>query len=524
MVAYRLASDALRKFPGPLLARFTSAYGAIHVWRRDFHLVSVGWHKKYGPVVRVAPDRLVFSSAQALQDIYNNPVVSKGRAYTQLLNNGTGPPNLLTTLDKTLHRQKRKVIAPVVSERSMRVFEPEMVKQVDSFLVQLMRSQGETVDVSHRCERLGVDIIGQLAFGYPLNTQADPTHRVVIEGLKRRSARNQMYFWWSRLRAIEPVLFGKSKAHLEEGFHRSLMTMMNSRMALPKDAKHDFWALASGEMIASGSAEPGLIGKELWMEAIFFVAAGGATTATTMSGIFFYLSRNPEVYARLASEIRNTFSSGDQIRQGPKLAGCKYLRAVIEETLRISPPTLAPAWREQDPDSVAAGEPFIVDGHVIPPGTQVAVSNYTLQHSEEHFPNPYSFTPERWLSEDPDPQEQLQSQTADNDVGLRDSLSATAKRRAFAPFSLGDRSCAGKPMAYLEMSLTIAKTMWYFDFDVAPGPDGKLGAGTAGRKDGRHRPEEYQVYDGVIVSHYGPSLVFKPRAEHAKELDLLGEA
>jgi len=47
--------------------------------------------------------------------------------------------------------------------------------------------------------------------------------------------------------------------------------MIRERMSIPKDAKHDFFALAAGE-IAPG--EPELISKDLWAEAVFFIAAG----------------------------------------------------------------------------------------------------------------------------------------------------------------------------------------------------------------------------------------------------------
>ncbi|ROW12524.1 hypothetical protein VMCG_00732 [Cytospora schulzeri] len=441
------------------------------------------------------------------KDIYNNPRVTKGQAYVQLRQGGRGTPNLFNTLDKATHRKKRRIIGPVVSESSMRVFEPDMRQQVDSFLVQLLRSscRGETVDMTPRCERLGVDVVGQLAFGYPLNTQVEATHRVIVEGIQIRSDRSSLYFFWPRLRVLEPLFNVIEGKHKLDGFYKSVTTMIAARMALPKEAKHDFYALASGEI---GPGEPGLISKDLWAEAVFFIAAGGSTTSTAMSGIFFYLSRNPDAYARLASEIRTTFTSGGEIRQGPQLNGCKYLRAVIEETMRLSPSTLAPAWREQEPASAAAGEPFIVDGHVIPPGTQVAVSQYTLQHNKAYFPEPYEFRPERWL--EPGPGKEIAEQ--------RDAR--TAMRRAFAPFSIGDRACAGKSMAYLEMRLAIARTLWYFDFERAAGEAGKLGEGWQGRMDGRGRLEEFQLYDSIVVDHNGPNLVFKPRGEYWKELEL----
>jgi cytochrome P450 len=226
-----------------------------------------------------------------------------------------------------------------------------------------------------------------------------------------------------------------------------------------------------------------------------------------MSGAFFYLSRNPAAYQRLAAEIRNTFSSGHEIRQGPRLSQCKYLRAVIEETMRMSPSALAIAWREQYPESIAAGESFVVDGHVIPPGTQVGVSNYCLQHDPSIFKEPYAFRPERWLL----------PELGDSEATGQTEAYA-AMRYAFAPFSLGDRGCAGKPMAYLEMSLVIAKVMWYFEFERATGAIGDLGGGTVGRKDGRGRAVEFQLYEGVVVGHYGPNLTFTPRNDYYKDI------
>lgn len=232
-----------------------------------------------------------------------------------------------------------------------------------------------------------------------------------------------------------------------------------------------------------------------------------------MSGIFFYLSRNPNAYARLASEIRTKFASGGEIRQGSKLSSCTYLRAVIDETMRMSPSTLAPAWREQERTSAAAGEPFIVDGYVIPPGTQVAVSQFTVQHNEEYFPDPFDFRPERWLAP-----ESGDTQGSPETAEQRDARATM--RRAFVPFSTGDRSCAGKSMAYLEMRLAIAKTLWYFDFERAPGEAGELGGGRPGQVDGRGRREEFQLYDSIAVDHKGPNLIFSSRGDGWKELDL----
>lgn len=222
--------------------------------------------------------------------------------------------------------------------------------------------------------------------------------------------------------------------------------------------------------------------------------AGGSTTATTMTAALFYLSRYPQVYKRLASEIRSKFSSAKEIRQGPQLSACTYLRAVIDESLRLSSGTIS-TWRVQDPSSVAAGEKVIVDGHVIPPGTEVTVNAYCFMRNPEYYPEPFAFRPERWLSED-----------GETLRGAGDIV-----RRAFVPFSVGSRSCAGQAMAYLELNLAIARTMWYFDFEKAPGEVGRLGEEPG-------QPLVFKLEDGTIVGHHGPNLVFKPRGDYWKEL------
>ncbi|KAI0160396.1 cytochrome P450 [Xylariaceae sp. FL1272] len=44
--------------------------------------------------------------------------------------------------------------------------------------------------------------------------------------------------------------------------------------------------------------------------------------------------------------------------------------------------------------------------------------------------------------------------------------SRLANRGAFVPFSVGTRGCAGKTMAYLEVSLVLAKVLFHVDFDL----------------------------------------------------------
>ncbi|KAH9904060.1 cytochrome P450 [Xylariomycetidae sp. FL2044] len=333
-----------------------------------------------------------------------------------------------------------------------------------------------------------------------------------VHSHKRRLAnshRISLYMAWPTSRLIDPVFRWLGRKKSPKWY--VLRSMIGRRMSMPRDAAHNLYAVASGDITPSG--DRGLQGTELWSEASFFVMAGGTTVATLMSAVFFYLSRHADVYTRLADEIRTTFSSGQAIKGGSQLSSCRYLRAVIDETMRVAPPTTAAPWREEDiysaapPPAPSDGSPFLVDGHAIPRGVAVGVSLYSLMHNASYFPDPFAFRPERWL-------DNADNGRSGGDKAFDEATRATM-RRALAPFALGDRGCAGKAMAYLEASLVVAKTLWYFDFRTAEGPAGRVGGGTPG-SGWRDRADEYQLYDIFTADHDGPNLVFRPRAGVSK--------
>jgi cytochrome P450 len=210
-----------------------------------------------------------------------------------------------------------------------------------------------------------------------------------------------------------------------------------------------------------------------------------------MSAVFFYLSRHPEVYRRLANEIRTTFADVEEIIHDPKLLRCTYLRACLEETLRISPPVGATLWRDVPAGDVPADadtNPVIIDGHVIPPGTQVGVNVYCIHHNEAYFASSFAFRPERWLPEE---------------SGLS-AEETKVMNSAFLPFSKGPRNCAGVALAYTEASVVLAKTLWYFDFEI----DEKDVASAE-----KNRPLVFHMEDQMGSWHTGPLLKFRPRGD-----------
>ncbi|KAI0545493.1 cytochrome P450 [Xylaria curta] len=492
---YFILLHPLRDYPGPFIAKITNWYGGFHALSMRLHLTTYRDHQKYGKVMRHGPNRLIFNSVQALQDIYNNNRVTKSHVYLLTIQ-ADGVDNIFNAVDRRRHASKRRLIGRAVTDRAMRQFEPVMIDQIGVFLRALYDSSlvSRPVDMTQSCKRLGLDIVGHLAFGFALNTQTDPKYRFIIDGIAMGNywANSFMQLSFLKNRVIDVVLHLLSRPH-RLGYLRALEHMINSRLSLENHAKDDLYSSVADYINADGPDSIKL--SELWSEAVFFFPAGGDTPATALSALFFYLSRNPKAYRRLSDEVRSIFTDGTDIKGGPKLAACQYLRACINETLRMSSPVSGTLWRELAKEEEGKG-PWTVDGHIIPHGTQVGVNIYSLHHNEDYFPNPFSFRPERWLT--------------DNDDELRTVHSA------FAGFSTGARGCAGKPMAYLEISLVAAKTLWYFDFETAPGDD------IIRKTCGQAHPEEFQLRDVFSAAHDGPNLVFKSRDDHCKIFELGG--
>ncbi|KAI2470909.1 cytochrome P450 [Annulohypoxylon bovei var. microspora] len=495
--SYYLLIHPLSRYPGPFVAKFTNGYGAFYALRRSLHLVTWEQHRKYGPVIRQGPNKLVFNSATALKDIYQNERLTKPVNY---LSNQASPGshNTWNSLDINMHRQRRKLTGPAVNERSMRAFEPTMMNEVDTFIKQIALSQECPIDMKKRCDYLGMDVVCLLSFGFAIHSQTDEKYRFLPEeisaGNRRLHACMQVpIIAKHRLQVPINTIFYKSR----EKVFRLLEVMIKTRMTQDQRAKHDLYSFVADALKTEEGKS--LRVNDIWMEAILFLVAGGDTTSTTVAATLFYLARHRKCYEKLANEIRSTFKDGSEIC-GSKLASCQYLRACVDEALRMSPPIPGVLWRELASDEDTR-KPLVVDGHVIPKGTYVGVSTYTLHHNEDYFPDPFTYKPERWV--DPNGE--------DGAPGSRKVM-----YDAFAPFSVGYRGCAGKAMAYLEINLVIAKALWYFDFKPAPGKLGDVGLSDKG---------EFHIHDVFISTHDGPWLVFTPRTTLAEDFpDLKGRS
>jgi cytochrome P450 len=211
-----------------------------------------------------------------------------------------------------------------------------------------------------------------------------------------------------------------------------------------------------------------------------------------MSSTLFYLMHSPSALARLQEEVRPRFDNVESIRAGTALSTCRWLRACIDEAMRMSPgvPGLLP--REVLSNGVTiAGEWFA-------PGTDLGASHYAMHHNEELYPESFAYRPQRWIIGD----------SVDGHVTSAEDVARAES--GFCPFSVGQRGCVGKALAMKELMVTVGRLVWLYDMRLAPGQE-HVGGGVSGSGLGRERVDEFQMRDMFVSKTDGPIMQFRQR-------------
>ncbi|QBZ66636.1 hypothetical protein PoMZ_13619 [Pyricularia oryzae] len=492
---------------GPFLAKVTELYAAYHGWKGDIHLDMWRCHMKYGNHVRYGPNAILFNTSEGMRDIYrfgSSSSFIKGLNYEPMVHR---TPNTLTMSGGKEHARRRRILSYGLSGQALRDCEGRITRHILSLCRAVTadvdeideqvggggRSWGKPVDMSELCSYLSFDIMADVMFGAKYNLIEEPKFRYIVKAIENSNTRLAALAQaprFARLK-LDKYIF-RSAIESRTRFLKFLGRMLNARLEelaqVEEDKDDDKHGDLFGSLINATDPETGskFTTDELLAESATLVFAGTDTASISLAALLFYLAHNPTCYQRAATEVRDAFGS-EPVQGGPALASCVYLKACINEAMRMSPPVGGSLWREVTPP-----EGSIVDGQLIPQGCTVGVGLYSIQHSEVYYEEPFRYNPDRWLGND-----------ANNRAKVERALSA------FAPFSLGPRSCLGKGFAQHELMLAAATILKIADFRIPKGVEyNRVGCGRKGAELGRHRPEEYQLRDHITGQNEGPVLQF----------------
>ncbi|KAL4926326.1 cytochrome P450 [Aspergillus undulatus] len=455
---YRLYFHPLARFPGPRLNAISSLPSISSLLRGRLGFENKQLHDKYGSVVRVSPNELSFSSAQAWEDIYGFKTGGRKNMHKDPIHVGSVDPlpgaSTLTMADDANHARQRRAMSHSFSEKALKEQEYIIQHYVDIFISKLKGMADEKLEFNlvNWLNFATFDIIGDLAFGEPFGCLdlgafhswvALIFETVKVGALEQATRRFAEAGSWTQsllLHMIPDYLRKRRRDHLSLSKEK-----VEQRLRVgPTDHKDFIY------YVLKQKEKYDLHDNEIILNSALFIVAGSETTANLLSGLFARLLRSTDKMQKLYAEVRSAFKTEGEIDYS-RVSQLPYLNACIEEGLRIHPPVPIGLLRTVP----KAGD--TIDGHWIPGGTSVSVGGWAASHNPANFRDCDTFIPERWL----------------------DDAYSTDVKSGMQPFSLGPRGCIGKNLSYMEMRVILARLVWNFDIVSTDGawqwdPEGEM--------------------------------------------------
>jgi len=402
--------------PGP---RFTLPWTALRRMRRD-PLTFLSEVSAYGPVAHFRigrQDVFLLSDPAGIEDVLVTHAASfrKGRALERARRTlGDG----LLTSEGAVHLRQRRLVQPAFHKARVAGYAESMTRAA---LAMRERWQPDVpLDLSGEMNRLTLAIVSDTLFGAQVGNDSD-TARV------QQAITDVMEMF-----DLVLVPFADWLVHLPlprmrrfRAAQRALDEVIYGIIAARRAADEDRGDLLSMLLRAQDmeGASGGMTDRQLRDEVITLFLAGHETTANALTWTWVLLGRHPEVEQHLHREIddvlRGRVPSADDLPQLP------YTRAVVSESMRLYPP----AW--------TMGRRAVVDyrwdGHRIPAGSLILMSQWVVHRDPRFWPEPDRFDPQRWLSE-----------------------AKAHPRFAYFPFGAGNRVCIGEGFAWTEAMLVLA--------------------------------------------------------------------
>ncbi|KAH7066850.1 benzoate 4-monooxygenase cytochrome-like protein P450 [Paraphoma chrysanthemicola] len=469
----------LHRYPGPFIASLTNVWRAWDVSGGGAHFTYQKLHAKYGDIVRVAPNVLSFGNPAAISDIYGlNKGYIKSGYYDVFgtVNKGNVVYNLFSTRSESYHSRLRRVVSHAYSLSTLLDYEP-LVDSCTSFFLQrtedLFAKTGQVCDLSTWVQYLAFDVIGEITWSKRLGfvEQNKDFSNIIhtVNSFQGYGAVVGQIPWWDSFLVKNPVkLFVESKGLWRSSPNTEIINFALARQreaaAAPQKDLESRKSRARGVNFLERflqSQQKSKENKEFFTDdrvtamCASLIIAGSDSTAISLSGAFYYLLTNPDVYKKLMEEIDAADAEGalasseDTTGAGvvvpfPAANKLKYLDAVVTEAFRMHPAAGLLLERIVPPQGAT------ICGEYVPGGTVVGCNAWVLHQNKEVFGEDADvYRPERWL----------ESEGADPD------RIAKMKSSMFH-FGAGSRTCIGKNISLMETYKMIPSFLRKFELKL----------------------------------------------------------
>ncbi|KPM42651.1 hypothetical protein AK830_g3838 [Neonectria ditissima] len=421
LVYLPLYATQLRKVRGPKLFAMTKWRLALADRQGTRTRLIHSLHEKYGTAVRIGPNEVSFSSLSALRSIYGAGSGFERTDFYRMFD-VYGRQNLFTFAEAKHHAERKKLLAHAYSKSVIlspnAMAKPLVEKNVNSYLELLDREKELAQEIFHSLHWFSLDSITGFLYGDQyggthalrgnlddrtlLNDIVDPNRRMLswyaihlknyTKWLYTRTGMTEKIITALRLLPMKkPATYTGIRAHGLQSWNDFETAVTEKQPDQDLSIMEKLWRHSQ-----SGKGTP-LGGLDMASELADHFLAGIDTTSDTAMFAVWALSRpeHRKYQEKLINEVDNIPATDCNKDGNPTVEASSklpYLDAVLKETLRLYAPLPASEPRSLPTDTT-------IDGHLIPAGTVVSMSPYTLHRNPDVFPDPLKFNPERWLGQ-----------------------------------------------------------------------------------------------------------------------------
>ncbi|KAF2262937.1 cytochrome protein [Lojkania enalia] len=423
----------ISSIPGPWYSQWTFIVLQYHWLRGQRALYVERLHQKYGPVVRISPNEVEFSSITAAKRIHSHRAPFPKAVFYDKIRIQSMLPNVFNSTDFDYHARHRRLLSAPISQSHLKAVEG-VVKARADLAVQRIREEMKTrgaADVLKWWQFMATDVIGELTFG--------DSFRMLEQGRVNQYIKDlNMVGMFASLRTTFPTTV-KFASYLPIPIFRNHNATMDRLRSYTRESLQRYRSLVAADpwnpkptlftnLFRAG--EEGLSQDEIETDAQAYIVAGSDTTSQTMTYLTWAVCRDSAIKQRLVEEVASL--PDDYIDD--HLMKLHYLNQVIEETLRLY--AAAPSGL---PREVPKGG-CEIDGYWMPGGLTVATQAYSMHRNPAIYIDPERFNPSRWENASKE---------------MKDS---------WMPFGGGSRTCIGMHLAKMELRRATAEFFRTFPY------------------------------------------------------------
>ncbi|KAI3943616.1 hypothetical protein MKX01_039244 [Papaver californicum] len=351
----------------------------------------------------------------------------------------------LITIEGDKWIKQRKLANHAFHAESLKGMVPAMIESVEMMVEKWKDYQGKEIEVFEEFKIMTFEVIARTAFGSSF-VEGKNIFEMLIK-LCSLVATNSLKIRIPGISKIFPTDEDIESDKIEREIRKSIIELIKKREEKVKRGELDggYGSDYLGMLVKAThefDEKRRISVQDVIDNCKTFLLAGHETTTGALTWTCLLLAIHTEWQDKARKEVFELFGDNKPDPYDNSLGKLKIMNMIINETLRLYPPTVAHTRR-------VAKQVHLGNKLILPANIHVSVSTLALQHNPDIWGEDVGlFKPERFSG------------------GIAKATNNNSS--AFLPFGLGPRFCVGSDFALNEIKIAIAMILQHYHFTLSP--------------------------------------------------------